>query len=152
MSEEGLRYALPDLAAMATFGERIARRLRAGDVVELVGELGAGKSTLARAMLSALGQTGDVPSPTFTLIEHYDDPGMRVPVVHADFYRLDDPEELEELGLDDYREGAALLAEWPEKAGGFSHEPQCLTVRLQIEDEGRSAIAEGGPDWLGRMP
>ncbi len=150
--EEGAHHPLPDLAAVARLGAAIAGKLRPKDVVELNGPLGAGKSTLARAILQALGHTGDVPSPTFTLIELYDGAEMRLPVAHADFYRLDDPAEVEELGLDDYRDGAALLAEWPEKAGGFSHEPGCLSIRLQVEDEGRSAIARGGADWLGRMP
>ncbi|WP_394728418.1 tRNA (adenosine(37)-N6)-threonylcarbamoyltransferase complex ATPase subunit type 1 TsaE [Altererythrobacter sp. GH1-8] len=145
-------YELPDLAAMAALGARIADRLQPDDVVELRGNLGAGKSTLARSVLAALGYQGDVPSPTFTLIELYDDPKMRMPIAHADFYRLDDPEEVQELGLDDYREGAALLAEWPERAGGFAHETACLTIRLEIADEGRRAIVTGGKDWQGRMP
>lgn len=141
---------LPDLAAMESLGQRIATRLRAGDVVALSGELGAGKTTLARAVLAALGHRGEVPSPTFTIVESYDslDPSM----VHADFYRLDHPREAEEIGLDDYREGAALLAEWPERAGGFAHEPGCLSVTLEKVGEGRRAIVEGGAAWQGRMP
>ncbi|GAA0280378.1 tRNA (adenosine(37)-N6)-threonylcarbamoyltransferase complex ATPase subunit type 1 TsaE [Alteraurantiacibacter aestuarii] len=142
---------LPDLSAMDDFGARIAAALRAGDVVALTGGLGAGKTTLARAILAALGHAGEVPSPTFTIIEKYDDPAMRLPVVHADFYRLDSPQEVEELGLDDYREGAALLAEWPDKAGGFAHEPACLSITLEIHGETRKAIVEMGPDWLGRL-
>ncbi|MEE4288180.1 MAG: tRNA (adenosine(37)-N6)-threonylcarbamoyltransferase complex ATPase subunit type 1 TsaE, partial [Erythrobacter sp.] len=117
------RIELPDLAAMQAYGARIAGRLRAGDVVALSGGLGAGKTTLARAILAALGHPGEVPSPTFTIIETYDAPPLAVPVVHADFYRLDDPAELREIGLDDYREGAVLIAEWPDHAGGFAHEP-----------------------------
>lgn len=152
MTQGGAQYDLPDLAAMAQFGTRIAARLRAGDVVELKGNLGAGKSTLARAILAAMGHEGDVPSPTFTLIELYESNSMRIPVAHADFYRLDDPEEALELGLDDYRDGAAMLVEWPEKAGGFAHEAACLTISLEVADEGRTAIARGGPDWLERMP
>ncbi|MFC3099636.1 tRNA (adenosine(37)-N6)-threonylcarbamoyltransferase complex ATPase subunit type 1 TsaE [Altererythrobacter lauratis] len=143
---------LPDLVAMQAFGARIAARLRAGDVVALSGGLGAGKTTLSRAILAALGHAGDVPSPTFTIIEVYDAPAMRLPVIHADFYRLDDPAEAAELGLDDYREGAALLAEWPDRAGGFAQEAGCLSITLEIHGEGRWAIVEGGADWLGRMP
>jgi tRNA threonylcarbamoyladenosine biosynthesis protein TsaE len=150
------REALPDLAAMAVYGARIAARLRAGDVVALEGGLGAGKTTLARAILAALGHAGEVPSPTFTIIETYDAPLLRLPVVHADFYRLDDPSELLEIGLDDYREGAALIAEWPDHAGGFGHEPGCLAIALEPVGEsgegGRIAIARGGADWVGRMP
>jgi tRNA threonylcarbamoyladenosine biosynthesis protein TsaE len=140
---------LPDLPAMTDLGARIARRLRPGDVVALSGPLGSGKTTLARAVIAALGHRGEVPSPTFTLVEAYD---LDPPLVHADFYRLERPREADELGLDDYREGAALLAEWPEKAGGFGHEPGCLAIALEIAGSGRKAIVEGGADWHGRMP
>jgi tRNA threonylcarbamoyladenosine biosynthesis protein TsaE len=142
--------ALPDLAAMEAFGQRIAARLRAGDVVALGGGLGAGKTTLARAILRALGHDGEVPSPTFTIVESYDH--LEPPVVHADFYRLESPAETDQLGLEDYRDGAVLLAEWPENAGGFAQEAQCLSIRLEIAEQGRLAIVEGGADWLGRMP
>lgn len=141
---------MPDLPAMNAFGARIAACLRPGDVVALSGGLGAGKTTLARAILGALGHEGDVPSPTFTLLESYD--ALRVPVVHADFYRLESVDEVRELGLDDYREGAVLLAEWPDHAGGFAAEPACLSIRLETVGDGREAIVEPGRDWLGRMP
>lgn len=140
---------LPDLAAMEAFGGRIAARLRVGDVVALSGGLGAGKTTLARAIIRALGHVGEVPSPTFTILETYD---VRIPLVHADFYRLEHPDEAVELGLDDYREGTALIAEWSENAGGFSGEPACLSILLEGADEGRKAIVEMGSDWLGREP
>jgi tRNA threonylcarbamoyladenosine biosynthesis protein TsaE len=140
---------LPDLAAMETLGERIAARLRPGDVVALSGPLGSGKTTLARSIIAALGHRGEVPSPTFTIVETYE---LEPPLVHADFYRLERPQEAEELGLDDYREGAALIAEWPERAGGFAHEPGCLSVALEVADHGRKAIVEAGADWHGRMP
>jgi tRNA threonylcarbamoyladenosine biosynthesis protein TsaE len=75
--------------------------------------------------------------------------------VHADFYRLARPAEVDEIGLDDYRQGAALLAEWPEHAGGFAHEPCCLSIALEVAPEavgsGRIAIVEPGADWLGRL-
>jgi tRNA threonylcarbamoyladenosine biosynthesis protein TsaE len=138
---------LPDLAAMEVLGARIAGLLRPGDVVALSGPLGTGKTTLARAVIAALGHQGEVPSPTFTIVETYD---LRPPLVHADFYRLESPREAEELGLDDYREGAALLAEWPERAGGFAQEPGCLSIMLEFADSGRKAIVEPGADWLGR--
>jgi tRNA threonylcarbamoyladenosine biosynthesis protein TsaE len=143
---------LPDLAATQAFGARIAAQLRAGDVVALSGGLGAGKTTLARAVIAALGHAGEVPSPSFAIIETYDPPQVRLPLVHADFYRLGDPAEAEELGLDDYRDGAALMAEWPEHAGGFAHEPACLSIRLESAESGRIAIVEPGLDWLGRLP
>ncbi|MFN2100918.1 tRNA (adenosine(37)-N6)-threonylcarbamoyltransferase complex ATPase subunit type 1 TsaE [Altererythrobacter sp. MF3-039] len=139
---------LPDLAAMDALGARLAEKLQAGDVVALSGGLGAGKTTLARAIIAALGHEGDVPSPTFTIIEAYED--LEVPLVHADFYRLEDPSEVLELGLDDYREGAALLAEWPDKAGGFTNEQGCLSITLKIVGEGRRAIIDPGVNWVSR--
>ena len=141
---------LVDLVAMRAFGARIAARLQPGDVVALSGGLGAGKTTLARGIIAALGHEGEVPSPTFTILETYD--ALRVPLVHADFYRLERPAEADELGLDDYREGTALVAEWPENAGGFAGEPGCLSIMLEIHGTGRRAIVEPGADWLGRLP
>ena len=145
-----MKIALPDLAAMERYGASIAARLQPGDVVALSGGLGAGKTTLARAIIAALGYAGEVPSPSFTIVETYDTPATQLPVVHADFYRLENPSEADEIGLDDYRAGAALIAEWPENVGGFSHEPGCLSIRLEIADDGRLAIAEPGADWLTR--
>jgi len=151
-----VRLELPDLAAMQRLGEAIAGNLRAGDVVALSGGLGAGKTTLARAIIAALGHKGEVPSPSFAIVELYDPPLLRLPVVHADFYRLERAEEAEGIGLDDYRNGRALIAEWPENAGGFSDEPGCLSIGLEIVPDssgsGRIAIVEAGLDWLERMP
>ena len=145
---------LPDLAAMDHLGAAIARNLRAGDVVALAGGLGAGKTTLARAIIAGLGHQGEVPSPSFAIIELYEPPMVHLPVVHADFYRLKRPDEAEEIGLNDYRQGAALIAEWPEQAGGFAHEAGCLSITLEPEAGGSSriAIVEPGADWLGRIP
>ena len=145
-----MRVQLPDLAAMDAFGARIAAHLQPGDVVALSGGLGSGKTTLARAIVAALGHEGEVPSPTFTILETYD--ALDPPLVHADFYRLESPAEVEELGLDDYREGAALIAEWPDNAGGFADEPGCLSITLETAGNGRVAIVEPGSDWLGRLP
>ena len=145
-----MRVELPDLAAMEAFGARIAKRVRPGDVVALSGGLGAGKTTLARGIIVALGHRGEVPSPTFTILETYDT--LDPPVVHADFYRLEKPAEAEELGLDDYRDGAVLIAEWPANAGGFAHEPECLSIALEIAGNGRAAIVGAGSDWLERLP
>ncbi|RIV90013.1 tRNA (adenosine(37)-N6)-threonylcarbamoyltransferase complex ATPase subunit type 1 TsaE [Aurantiacibacter xanthus] len=147
-----MQVSLPDLPAMAALGERIAHLLQPGDVVALEGDLGTGKTTLARAIIAALGHEGEVPSPSFTIVETYDH--LSPPLVHADFYRLEHPSEADEIGLDDYREGAALIAEWPMQAGGFAHEPVCLAITLRFHDEngegGRMAIVEPGQAWLGR--
>ena len=147
-----MRLDLPDLAAMERFGAAIAKAIQPADVVALSGGLGAGKTTLARAIIAGLGYAGEVPSPSFAIIEVYDPPAVRLPVVHADFYRLTSPREADELGLDDYRAGAALIAEWPEQAGGFAHEPGCLSISLEMGDVGRFAIVQSGQAWQGREP
>ncbi|MGB3752552.1 MAG: tRNA (adenosine(37)-N6)-threonylcarbamoyltransferase complex ATPase subunit type 1 TsaE [Parerythrobacter sp.] len=145
---------LPDLSATAALGAHIAARLRIGDVVALTGPIGAGKTTLSRAILRALGHAGEVPSPTFTILESYAGGDMRVAAVHADFYRLESPAEAEELGLDEYRNDAALIAEWPENAGGFAHDPACLAITLEKDCDGgeqsRLAIVEAGGQWQTR--
>ncbi len=145
---------LPDLPATAALGARIAAQLRIGDVVALTGPIGAGKTTLARAILRALGHAGEVPSPTFTILESYAAPDMRVAAVHADFYRLESSAEAEELGLDEYRSDAVLIAEWPENAGGFAHDPACLAITLEKDGKGgeqsRLAIVEAGGQWQTR--
>jgi tRNA threonylcarbamoyladenosine biosynthesis protein TsaE len=145
-----VRIDLPNVEAMTALGRRIALRLRPGDVVALSGPLGSGKTTLARAIIAALGHEGEVPSPTYTLIEAYQD--LNPPLVHADFYRLEQSEDLIELGLDEYREGAALLAEWPDRAGGFAHESACLQIALEKSGSGREAVVAGGEDWQSRWP
>ena len=141
---------------MQRLGEAISAELRVGDVVALSGGLGAGKTTLARAIIAALGYLGEVPSPSFAIVEIYDPPLLNLPVVHADFYRLGNADEAAGIGLDDYRDGRALIAEWPENAGGFADEPACLSIGLEIVPErsgsGRIAIVEAGRDWLGRLP
>ena len=145
-----MKVDLADLPAMSRFGAAIADHLRAGDVVALSGDLGAGKTTLARAILAALGHEGEVPSPSFAILEPYASPPLRLAAVHADFYRLADPAELAELGLDDWREDGVLLAEWPDRAGGFADEPGCLGIALEIVGNGRAAIVQPGRDWLER--
>lgn len=141
---------LPDVNAMGAFGSRIAALLQPGDVIALSGDLGAGKTTLARAIIAGCGHAGEVPSPTFTILETY--PDCTPPIVHADFYRLNEPRDAEELGLDDYREGAALIAEWPERVGNFANETGRLSVALETMGGGRRAIVESGAAWLGRWP
>ncbi len=147
---------LPDLAATARLAARIAAALQPGDVVALTGTLGAGKTTMAREILFALGHADEEHTQKIAIIHINNKQCVRLPVVHADFYRLDDPAEAGEIGLDDYRRGAALIAEWPEKGGGFAHEAACLSINLRITTESvserRSAIVEAGPDWLMREP
>ena len=134
--------SLPDEAATERLGAALAERLRPRDVVALVGGLGAGKTTLARAILRAA--SGDpgliVPSPTFTLAEVYDTP--RGPFWHFDLYRLEEPEQVFELGWEEARTDGIALVEWAERLGPLlPHER--LTVTLSIEGEGRRATLEG---------
>jgi len=136
--------ALPDLAATGALGAAIAAGLGAGDAVALWGDLGAGKTTLARAVLRALGVEEDVPSPTFTLVQTYDTP--RLTVSHFDLYRLKDPRELEELGFDAALEDGAVLVEWPERAPE-ALPADALHVRLGMSDMGRVARMTGPARW-----
>lgn len=105
---------LPDEAATTALGGRIAPWLKAGDVIYLQGELGMGKSSLARAIIRALTtHDQDVPSPTFTLMQTYDGTGFEI--AHLDLYRLKSPEEAYELALDDILPHSVLLIEWPQR-------------------------------------
>ncbi|MFT3810012.1 MAG: tRNA (adenosine(37)-N6)-threonylcarbamoyltransferase complex ATPase subunit type 1 TsaE [Micropepsaceae bacterium] len=137
---------LPDLDAVDRLGAAIARRLTAGDAVLLQGDLGAGKTTLARAILLALGHTGETPSPTFTLLQSYD---LALPIAHLDLYRLKRPEEIEELGLDDALNQGAALIEWPEQADGYLP-ADALSVALSSEP--RRAMLSGGGRWPALIP
>ena len=140
--------ALPDPAATDALGAALASRLRAGDVVCLRGPLGAGKTSLARGLIAALGGGQDAPSPTFTLVQTYEtDP----PLWHFDLYRLTDPEEIWELGWEEAREEAACLIEWPERLG--RHLPaDRLEIALSFDGDGRSAALEPcGETWLNRI-
>jgi tRNA threonylcarbamoyladenosine biosynthesis protein TsaE len=138
-----MTVALPDLAATATLGAAIAARLAPGDAVLLKGDLGSGKTTLARAILVALGVTENVPSPTFTLVQAYDTPGLTVS--HYDLYRLKRESELEELGLDEALDQGAALIEWPERAQGRLP-ADALTAALDA-DKDRRAVLEGPARW-----
>src|ERR1700761_1542097 len=126
-----IEIPLADLGATGALAARIAPLLAAGDVVALEGDLGAGKTTLARAILRALGVSEDVPSPTFTLVQSYDTP--RLAVSHYDLYRLKHIREMEELGFDDALAQGAVLVEWPERAPE-ALPPDALHVRLSFSD------------------
>lgn len=144
MSRIANRVRLDGLSAMERLGAALAATLAAGDCVALFGDLGAGKTTLARAVLKALGVTEDVPSPTFTLVQEYDT--ARLPVRHFDLYRLETPEELFELGLDEALSDGAALIEWPENAGPYLPE-DTLCLRLDGEGASRFVTIDGPERW-----
>jgi tRNA threonylcarbamoyladenosine biosynthesis protein TsaE len=138
--------------ATLAFARGLARRLAQGDVVLLEGELGAGKSELARAIIRELvGAAIDVPSPTFTLVQRYDTDAF--PVTHADLYRIGDPDELVELGLDEAGDLGLLLVEWPSRAGPGWFPPSSLLI--EIEDEGGEArhlrLTSADEGWRHRL-
>ncbi|MBS7543391.1 tRNA (adenosine(37)-N6)-threonylcarbamoyltransferase complex ATPase subunit type 1 TsaE [Ancylobacter oerskovii] len=126
---------LPDEHATGRLAMDLAFALVPGDLVTLDGDLGAGKSTLARALIRALADDLEleVPSPTFNLVQTYDLPRHRV--VHADFYRLGDPAELEEIGWDELADGAIALVEWPERVPALLNAPNRLDVHIALTPE-----------------
>jgi len=139
---------LADLAATEGLGARIAAALSVGDAVALEGDLGAGKTTLARAILRSLGVTEDVPSPTFTLVQYYET--QKLPIRHYDLYRIEKPEEVNELGLDEALDDGAALIEWPERALAWLP-PDRLHVALSMHDGARRAKISGPPRWAKPM-
>jgi tRNA threonylcarbamoyladenosine biosynthesis protein TsaE len=141
---------LPDEAATARLGEAVAQVLQTGDVVTLSGPLGAGKSTLARALIRALTTPKeDVPSPTFTLVQFYE--GPRLKVAHFDLYRLTDPDEAYEIGLDEALEDGAALIEWPERLEGRLQGDR-LDIEIALADDanGRRVRIVPHGAWEGR--
>nr|WP_294851446.1 tRNA (adenosine(37)-N6)-threonylcarbamoyltransferase complex ATPase subunit type 1 TsaE [uncultured Sphingomonas sp.] len=141
---------LADEAATEAAGARIGALLRAGDVVTLSGPLAAGKTTLVRGLIAAMGHHGEVPSPSFSIVQPYEH--LDLPLWHVDLYRVDNPLELQELGLSDILSDGVLIVEWPEKAGG-NRWPQALALSLDVEDDdSRTLTAQAPAAWEGRWP
>ena len=128
----------------------MAALLRVGDVIALSGPLGAGKTSLARGLLGALGLQGEAPSPSFAIVQPYAPPEVTMPVLHVDLYRIEDAAEIEELGLDEALSDSVLLVEWPERAG--ERWPDALRLVLEPEGEGRRLTAHVPAAWEGRWP
>ena len=140
---------LADERATEVLGGLLARAAQAGDVITMSGPLGVGKTALARGFLGALGHEGEVPSPSFAIVQPYED--LDPPVWHVDLFRIDDAGELDELGLEAATDGV-LLVEWPEKAGDQAW-PQALGLTLEFaEGNARRLTAKVPPSWQSRWP
>ena len=133
-----MAHIIPTATAMEEFGGLLAHACHSRSILHLNGDLGVGKTTLTRGFLRALGHTGSVKSPTYTIVEPYQISGRQI--YHFDFYRLGDPEELEYLGIRDYLENEAIcLIEWPEKGGPFAPTPD---VQIQLAHHGEARLLE----------
>lgn len=136
--------------ALMQWGGDLGNSLRAGDSIGLSGPLGAGKTTLTRGILQGLGYAGEVASPSFAIVHPYDPPDVRLPILHCDFYRLNDAEEAEQLGLEDYNDDGAIIIEWPEKAPIFKG-AHYLGIAITVDaDEARCLSLKMGNQWQGR--
>ncbi|MFA6125006.1 MAG: tRNA (adenosine(37)-N6)-threonylcarbamoyltransferase complex ATPase subunit type 1 TsaE [Sphingomonas sp.] len=131
------------------FGVRLADLVVPGDVVTLSGPLGAGKTSIARGLLAALGLEGEAPSPSFAIVQPYAPPEVRLPVQHVDLYRIESPDEIGELGLDEAAGDSVLLVEWPERAPGWWPEALALTLEM-LPDGTRRLTADVPAGWKDR--
>lgn len=140
---------LPDESATEALGRRLAPGLRPGEAICLSGGLGAGKSCLARALIRALTTPDEeAPSPTFTLVQTY--PGRDFEVAHFDLYRLEDPDEAWEIGLEEALLHGAALIEWPERLQGRLPADR-LDLELEVSGTGRTARLAGHGTWKERV-
>lgn len=146
----GGAMTLADPAAADRLGARLAAVVRAGDAILLSGPLGAGKTSIARGLLAALGLESEAPSPSFAIVQPYDPPEVRLPVLHVDLYRIDDPSEAAELGLDEARRDSLLLVEWPERLGTeYWHD--ALWLSLEVSPDGARVLTAQVPAaWKAR--
>ncbi len=142
---------LSDAAATEAFGAALAAVVQPGDVITLQGSLGMGKTSIARGLLAALGLAGEAPSPSFAIVQPYDPSEVRMPVLHVDLYRIEDPEEMAELGLDEALTDTLLLVEWPERAPGYWPHALALTLAA-APDGGRILTADVPAGWRRRWP
>lgn len=130
---------ISDEQSMMAFGARLARACTEGSIIYLIGDLGAGKTTLARGFLRACGHAGPIRSPTYTLVEHYSMPDKEI--FHIDLYRLSDPEEVEYLGLTDLVTDKVIgMIEWPERALGMIPKAD-ISCEIQFGAEGQRDLS-----------
>jgi tRNA threonylcarbamoyladenosine biosynthesis protein TsaE len=140
---------LADDPATRALGAAISGVLRAGDVIALHGDLGAGKTTLMRGLVQALcGADEEVPSPTYTLVQAYDAPDFSL--WHFDLYRLDRPEDVHELGWDETQDGVAVI-EWPERAGRYLPTTRLDLTLEMLGAQRRARLEPVGEDWQKRL-
>ncbi|KQO73923.1 tRNA (adenosine(37)-N6)-threonylcarbamoyltransferase complex ATPase subunit type 1 TsaE [Rhizobium sp. Leaf262] len=145
-----LSIFLADEAETIRLGEELALTVKPGDCIALIGDLGAGKSTLARALIRAIADEDalEVPSPTFTIVQSY---ALRFPVAHLDLYRLSDVSELDELGIDEMLFDGVCLIEWPEMASSELPKDSTITLRLTHQGDGRVATIDAPPKQRARL-
>lgn len=140
---------IDDESGTERLGAALATVLHPGDVITLSAPLGAGKTTLIRAVLRALGEWGDIPSPSFAIVQPYET--LSPPVWHVDLYRIEDSSELRDLGLDERADERVLFVEWPERAPG--RWPDALALAIEQDESSRRRLTAGVPAaWEGRWP
>lgn len=148
MAAKTIKIPLPDEAATLSLGRRLGALLQDGDIVFLRGDLGAGKSTLARGVIRSHIPDAEAPSPTFTFVEIYET--AQIALYHYDFYRLETPQDVWELGLEEALERGVILAEWPERITPIPGiEP--LEVTLDIKGGARLALIKAQENWAARL-
>lgn len=143
------KVPLPDIGATAELAAKLAPHLRPGDVLALAGDLGAGKTEFARALLKRLGVAGGIPSPTFTLVQTYEVAGMQIH--HFDLYRLNSPNDLDELGWDDALAQGVALVEWPDRAGSRLPAETLFLLFSFDEKSGRRCEITATKAWGSRL-
>ena len=149
MADTLFEFSLADEAATGVLATQIAQRLQPGDTVLLTGEIGAGKSAFARALIRArLGRIEDVPSPTFTLVQTYEDDAGDI--WHCDLYRLTHPDEALELGLDEAFETAICLIEWPDRLGDVAP-TTALSLAFEAQEDKHHVTITGLTPWANRL-
>lgn len=150
MSDQLTPIHLADADASHHLGATLAALVQPGDVITLAGTLGAGKTSIARGLLSALGLLGEAPSPSFAIVQPYAPPETRLPVLHVDLYRIDDPAEIDELGLDEGASDSLLIVEWPERAPP-GYWPHALVLTLEFTEDGARRLTARVPlSWKAR--